>query len=260
MSHTQSEHQDAEEREEAPSILDEKPDTRRAADGGIRGPGPLEDLLEGLNEAGEEEVSVDDIVEAFEHRSIGALVSVIALISALPIVGGIPGMTLITATMILLVVGESLIRRRGGIWVPRVLGRRSISADKLEKAVAKTRPYVRKVDKWMHPRVEFLTRGRIRRLAMTVAIVLLTLSFYPLNFIPYAVSAPSFGVLAFGLALMTGDGYLALFGYAMVAATLGIGVELLSGGFGGVFAEQSGSGGFLGGLFGSEAKSPAEGG
>lgn len=221
------------DQKKAPSILEEKPDTGQAADGGESRAGALEELLNGLNEAGEDEVSVDAIVDAFEQHSIGALISVIALISALPIVGGIPGVTLITATLILLVIGQSLVRRRGGIWVPRFLGRRSISADKLEKAIETARPWVRRIDRWMYPRLEFLTRGRVRRLVITVAIILLTLSFYPLNFIPYAVSAPSLGVLAFGLALMTGDGFLALFGYLMAAATLGIGIEFLMGGSGG---------------------------
>lgn len=231
MTETQNHQRD--DREEAPSILEEKPDTRQAAEGGETRPGALEELLNGLNEAGEDEVSVEAIVDTFEQHSIGALISVIALISALPIVGGIPGVTLITATLILLVIGQSLVHRRGGIWVPRFLGRRSISAEMLEKGIETARPWVRRIDRWMYPRLQFLTRGRLRRLVMTVAVILLTLSFYPLNFIPYAVSAPSFGVLALGLALMTGDGYLALFGYLMAAATLGIGIEILTGGFGG---------------------------
>lgn len=217
--------------EEAPSILEEEPDTQQAAEGGESCAGALETLLDGLNEACEDEVSVDDIVETFERHSMGALVSVIALISALPIVGGIPGVTLITATLILLVIEQSVVHRRGGIWVPRFLGRRSIAADKLETGIEKARPHVRRIDRWMYPRLEFLTQGWLQRLVMVIAIVLLTLSFYPLNFIPYAVSAPSLGVLAFGLALMTGDGYLALFGYLMAVATLVIGMKILSGGF-----------------------------
>ena len=219
--------------EETPSILDEEPETEAAAAADGTGGGALESLLDGLDEAGSEEVSVEDIVHAFEHRSIGALVSVIALISAMPVVGGIPGVTLVTATMILLVVAQSLFHKRGGLWVPGLLGHRHISGNVLRKGIVKVRPYARRADRWMYPRLMFLTHGRGRRLMITIAIIVLTLTWYPLDFIPWAVTVPSLAVLALGLALMTGDGYLALAGYAMAAATVGVCAMILTGGGGG---------------------------
>ncbi|HET7410575.1 MAG TPA: exopolysaccharide biosynthesis protein [Paracoccaceae bacterium] len=243
--------QDGQTGGDTPSILDEEPESEQGAAAGHGGAGPLESLLDGMSEAGEgegdaNEISIEDIVHAFEHRSIGALVSVIALISTLPIVGGIPGVTLITATLILLIVAQSLVHKRGGLWVPGFLGRRCIARETVEKAVEKARPYIRRIDRWMHPRLVFLTHGRASRLALTIAIIVLTLTWYPLNFIPYAVSAPALAVLALGLALMTGDGYLALFGYAMAVVTVIVGAMFLTGGSGG----GGGDGSLALGLFG----------
>lgn len=227
--------QDGAEDEQTPSILDEGPENGEGTAAPDSAGGALESLLDGMSEAGEgegsaDDVSIENIVHSFEHRSIGALVSVIALISVLPIVGGIPGVTLITATLILLIVAQSLVRKRGGLWVPGFLGRRRIGKEKVEKGADKARPYVRRIDRWMNPRLEWLTQGRGSRLTLTIAIIVLTLTWYPLNFIPYAVSAPALAVLALGLALMTGDGYLALFGYAMAVVTVGVGVMVLTGG------------------------------
>lgn len=219
--------------EEVPSILDEESGSRGGARGRASG-GALEGLLDGLSEAGNgeggEEVSIEAIIHAFEHRSIGALVSVVALISSLPLVGSLPGVTMITATLILLIVAQSLFHKRGGLWIPGFVARRRISKATVQETVRKARPHIRRIDRWMHPRLVFLTQGRPSRLVLTGAIIVLTLSWYPLNFIPYAVSAPSVAVLALGLALMTGDGVLALFGYAMAVVTIVVGVTLLTGG------------------------------
>jgi hypothetical protein len=130
--------------------------------------------------------------------------------------------------MILLVVAQSLFHKRGGLWVPGFLGHRHISGEMLRKGIDKVRPYARRVDRWMYPRLLLLTHGRGRRLVITIAIIVLTLTWYPLDFIPWAVTVPSLAVLALGLALMTGDGYLALFGYAMAAATVGLCVTILT--------------------------------
>ncbi len=204
------------------SILEEEPEVSEAAESGA-----LENLMDGIEGSGDDQVSVEDVLATFEHRSVGALVSVFALLAALPIVGGIPGMSIGTATLILLILGQSLIHRRGGIWIPGVIARRKIKKETIENGVEKARPYVRRVDRWMHPRLEPLTCGRPQRLAMVVAMVVMTLTFYPLAFIPWGVTAPALGVLALGLAMLTGDGYLALFGYAMIAATVLTGILLL---------------------------------
>lgn len=196
------------------NILDEEPEKQAA------GSGALESLMDGIEGSGEDgAVSVDDMIDTFEHRSVGALISVFAFLAALPVVGGIPGMSIGVATLILLILGQSLFHRKGGIWIPGFLARFKIRQETLEKGAEKARPYVRRIDRWMCPRLVSLTRGRVQRLALVVAMVVLTLTFFPLAFVPWGVTAPSLGVLALGLAMMTGDGYLALFGYAMLAGT-----------------------------------------
>lgn len=203
-------------------ILDEAPEKD------VTENGALESLLDGIEGSGENgTVSVRDVLDSFEHRSVGALISVFAFLAALPVVGGIPGMSVITATLILLILGQSLFHQHGGLWIPGFLARRRISQETLDKGAGKVRPYVQRVDRWLRPRLVVLTRGRMQRLLIIVAIALLTLTFYPLAFVPWGVTAPSLGVLALGLAMMTGDGYLALFGFVMIAATVLTGIFIL---------------------------------
>jgi len=206
--------------EATPSILDERPEAEGS--GGV-----LESLIDGIEESGEGSFSVEDVMDTFAHRSVGALISVFAFLAALPLVGAIPGMSIVTATLILLVLAQSLFHRRGGIWVPRFIAKRKIGKKTFEKGSERVRPFLRRMDRRMRPRLKGLTYGRLPRLVMVVSIVVMTLTFYPLAIVPYGVTAPSFGVLALGLAMMSGDGLLALFGYMMMLATLATGVLVL---------------------------------
>jgi hypothetical protein len=70
-------------------------------------------------------ISVDEIVRAFEDRGIGALCAVIGLVAAAPIVGAIPGVSIVTGTLVLLcaaqfVFGRSHIPGSPLFWVSAV--------------------------------------------------------------------------------------------------------------------------------------------
>lgn len=209
-------------------------ESRLALRGGSKGPTSmseghnLEGILDDLDEAaGEGEVSVGDMVHAFEERSLGALLAVIGLVAALPVIGGIPGVSIVTGTLVLLAVAQAFFSEGGGIWIPSFLSERKVEADKVEKSVEKARPYAKRVDSWLKPRLEFLTGGRAQRVAIAVAAALLAITFYPMAVVPWGVTAPAIGVMALGLALVSRDGYLALVGYAMAAVTVGLMVWLL---------------------------------
>jgi len=191
--------------------------------------GALEGLIDSIEESGDDMISVKDVLDTFAHRSVGAVISVFALLAALPLVGGIPGMSIGTATLILLIVTQSLSHRRRGIWVPRFFARRKMSKQAFRRAAEKARPWLQEIDRWMHPRLKRLTVGPIQRLVMIVAIVIMTLTFYPLALLPWGVTVPSLGVLALGLSMMSGDGYLALFGYAMLLGTALTGFLIVGG-------------------------------
>lgn len=188
----------------------------------------LEDILDGLMEAaeaaGEEEggkLSVERVLDAFAERTFGALLSVIALIASLPIIGAIPGMSILTGTLIILIAGQVLIGRQTP-WTPPALRRLSMNYETALKGIKASRPYVRKIDALIRPRLTVLTQGRIAQTAIAVASVLLAAFFYPMALVPGGVWAPALGVLALGLALVGNDGVLAIVGALFAAATVGL--------------------------------------
>ena len=64
-----------------------------------------------------DQVTLGDLLDAFDSRSYGPLLLVPAFIAASPI-GGIPGMSIVTGTLIILIAGQMLITTRRP-WLPK---------------------------------------------------------------------------------------------------------------------------------------------
>ncbi len=180
----------------------------------------LDALLDDLKESGRAEaVSIGDVLELFRHRSLGVLIAFFGLVVVMPVIGDIPGTAILCATLILAAIGQSLLGR-GALWVPRVVARREIGRERFEHAVEATRPWVRRVDRLLKPRLSVLVASRPARLALALAAAALALSLYPLAFVPFGANAPGAGLLALGLGLMAGDGLLVLLGYLLIGLTV----------------------------------------
>lgn len=180
---------------------------------------PMSHVLDELERTGHESaVSVGDVTDAFQHRSLGVLLTVFSLIAALPVIGGIPGMSILTGTLILIAVGQSF-AGDGSLWLPKGLRRREMDRGKFKQGLEKARPWLRWIDRLIKPRLTGLSSGRLNRWIISAVAALMTVTFYPLAFVPWGVTAPALGVLALGLGLMGCDGLFVLVGYAFVAAT-----------------------------------------
>lgn len=181
---------------------------------------PLSDLLDELGRSGHEDaVSIGDVTDAFQHRSLGVLLALFGLIALLPIVGDIPGMAILAASLIIVGIIQSLAGGGGRLWLPDFVRRRQLSRERFDKGIEKARPWIARVDRLLKPRLTVLVAGRPQRWAVAGAAALLALTFYPLAFVPFGVNAPAVGVLAFGLGLMACDGLLVLFGYLASGVT-----------------------------------------
>lgn len=180
---------------------------------------PLTSVLDELEATGRgETVSAGEVLEVFEHRSLGFLLTLFGLIAALPIIGDIPGVSILLATLILVVIGQSFVGG-GSLWLPRFVARRELARDRFETAIGKTRPWVEWIDRLLKPRLTWLVAGRKQRWTISVAAAILAVTFYPLAFVPFGVNAPALAVLALGLGMMACDGVLVLLGYGFAAVT-----------------------------------------
>ncbi|MEX0922425.1 MAG: exopolysaccharide biosynthesis protein [Rhodovibrionaceae bacterium] len=181
----------------------------------------LSAVLDRLKQAGDGdgEVGVNDVLDIFSDRSLGVLLSLFGLLAAIPVIGAIPGMSILTGTLILLAIARSTFGR-GALHLPAALDAKKIDRGKFQAAIDKTRPVVEKIDKVLKPRVLYIVEGRGQRLLLSLAAALLAISMYPLALVPWGVQAPAAGIVAFGLALMARDGLFAAFGYALAGLTL----------------------------------------
>lgn len=118
---------------------------------------PLGDVLDELQHSGREQaVSIGDVLDAFQHRSLGVLLTLFGLLAALPIIGDIPGMSILLGTLILIVIAESLVGR-GTLWMPGFVRRRDVSRERFDQGIRKARPWVEWVDRLLKPRLKALS-------------------------------------------------------------------------------------------------------
>ncbi|MEO1550423.1 MAG: exopolysaccharide biosynthesis protein [Pseudomonadota bacterium] len=177
-------------------------------------------ILDDLKDTGDgQSISLGSILDAFEQRSLGVLLTLFAAIAALPIIGGIPGMSSLVTGSFLIAIFQSLFAD-GGLWAPERARNWKIDKDKVTSAVDKAKPVAKWIDKHLKKRWEGLIEGKIARWTIIACSILLALTFYPLALIPWGVQPPALAILAFGLALLGKDGFLALAGYAFTAATV----------------------------------------
>jgi hypothetical protein len=191
-------------------------------------PRSVGETLDRLEEAADrhDPVSMGDAVGAFGNRSYGPFLMVPALLEISP-VGMIPGVPTLLSLVIILFAGQML-AGRSRFWLPRFIAERSVSSDKLRKAVEKMRPVGRWMDRIFHGRLTLLTEGPFVRVAAAVCI-LLALTVPPLELVPFASSAPMAAIALVGLALLVRDGAVMIVAAALMLVAMIAGVGWLGG-------------------------------
>jgi hypothetical protein len=184
----------------------------------------MQHVVEGLEndlDDGASRISVDEVVTALNDRGFGVLCALIGALAAIPIIGGLPGVTLLTAVLVLLVAGQYLAGRRK-LWMPSALGRLSVEWSRFEKGLAAVRPYAERIDRLIEPRLDWLVRGDGERRLIAGVICLLALTMFPLALVPWGVFPSALAITAFGIAITGRDGAFALAGYVLTAVAIGV--------------------------------------
>lgn len=153
-------------------------------------------------------VRLEEILEAVGTRSLGPLLLFAGLITLAPLVGDIPGVPTIVGILVLLVALQ-LLFRRGRPWLPDWMLRRTIKRRTLYKSLDWSRRPARFVDKYTHIRLPQLVEGPGQYLIASVCI-LVALAMPLMEFIPFSANGAGLALTAFGLALVSRDGALAL--------------------------------------------------
>ncbi len=179
--------------------------------------GILQQLVNASEQSEGKQTSVGQIVEAFGSRAHGPLLLIPALLALIPITGGIPGISITTATIIIL-VSLNMLFSHGTVWMPKFIRERSVSHHKLEGLVNKNMFWIKWFDKLFQPRLQFMTEKPFSYVIALICIGL-SLAMYPLVFIPMGAAPPSFVIMLLALALMAKDGIITIVGMILTGVT-----------------------------------------
>ncbi|TWT90059.1 Exopolysaccharide synthesis, ExoD [Pseudobythopirellula maris] len=178
----------------------------------------LSDLFDSLvdNTSGEK-VSIGDLMDALDTRTFGPLLLLPGIIAASPI-GAVPGMSIVTGSMIILIAGQILIGRKKP-WLPNRLLEFEFSRDRLTATKKKLGPWMEWAERPIQARYPVLVDPPAAQI-VAVACILLALTFYPLALFPFGVFLPATAVCFYALGLSSRDGLLTLFAAVLTTASL----------------------------------------
>lgn len=173
-------------------------------------PKRLSELLDHFVAAteGQDQVAIADLLESLNSRSHGPILLFPAIIAVSPI-GMIPGMSIVTGTLIILIATQMMFFSSRP-WIPKRLAEFEFSREKLKNGTEKTKRWVKWFEMAVFRRFEVLTTG-LAIYPVALICILLALLFYPLAFVPFGVLLPGLAITMFALGLTARDGLLIVF-------------------------------------------------
>ncbi|MEI4486385.1 exopolysaccharide biosynthesis protein [Frigidibacter sp. MR17.14] len=191
-----------------------------AAPGGLTA---LIDRLRGL--CRHERVTVAGVLDALGHASFTPALLVPALVVLSP-ASGIPLLSSVCGLTIALIAAQMLVGKRS-LWLPGMLRRRAVPGARLGAALDWLDRPARAFDRWTARRLTVLVRPPFSWVLL-LACLICGLAMPALELVPFTSSILGAAVSLMALALLVGDGLLALCGIAAIAGAVTLGVRLVA--------------------------------
>jgi hypothetical protein len=174
----------------------------------------LSAVLQRLANDGGERIEVDRLLDVFGERAFGALLFILAVpnLVFLP-----PGASALFGAPLMLIAAQLALGRET-VWLPQAIRRRSFDKSVFQRAVEHTRPWLRRAERLLAPRLVFMFGAFGTRLIGFGCLVLALLITLP---IPLANFLSGLAIAAFALALLQRDGIAAAFGWACALVSAG---------------------------------------
>lgn len=154
-------------------------------------------------------VELRAVLEHIGPRSFGPLILIAGLIVLVPLIGDIPGVPTLMGLLVLLVSGQILVGK-SKLWLPRFMLNRSVRRADLHRVLDWLERPAGFVDRLFHARLTMFSCGAgMYVIAAACACIALVMPF--MEVIPFSANAAGLALVAFGLALVSRDGGLALF-------------------------------------------------
>jgi Uncharacterized ABC-type transport system, permease components len=145
-----------------------------------------------------ERISIGDLLEALQHRAIGALMFIFAVPNAIPVP---PGVSAVLGAPLIFLSVQLMLGRRP--WLPRIISDRSLSRVDFEKVVNLAAPWLARAERLMRPRLTFLARPPAEYVIGAICLLLSIILFLP---IPLGNMLPAFTICLLALGVLERDG------------------------------------------------------
>ncbi|MEW5250496.1 exopolysaccharide biosynthesis protein [Microbulbifer sp. 2201CG32-9] len=179
----------------------------------------LQQLLQHISHTAEhrKRVSLALVVRAVGRRSFAPLLLLVGIILFSPL-SGIPGIPTLMAVLVTLVAVQMLLGR-DHFWLPQWLLRRSLSKQKMLRALGWLQKPAGFIDRWLRPRLQFLT-GRAGTNVIALICMIIALALPVMELVPLSATIAGIALTTFGLALVAHDGLVAAIAIALTVLAL----------------------------------------
>lgn len=172
-------------------------------------------LLEMLESSGDsDQLNMGEVLATIGERGYAPLTLMLSLIAILP-TGAVPGVPTVCGISIVLISSQLVLGKRSP-WLPKKLRQMSISRARYIRVAKRIRPWTKRLDRLVKPRLQWLVEGTASRL-IGLLFVLLALCMPPLEILPFAAAAPGGGIALISLGLAGRDGLWVILGLVPAA-------------------------------------------
>ncbi|GAM97510.1 exopolysaccharide synthesis, exoD [alpha proteobacterium U9-1i] len=187
--------------------------------------GVLEEIADKVDhDDSADSLTLGEVFESVGRRSYGPLLLVIGLFAISPATV-LPGMTWFAAALTLLVAGQMALGMKR-IWMPQKALSACLPRQAVHNGMEKARPWARRVDAVLKPRLTFLAKPPFVNLVALFCIAAALITF-PLGLIPLAPIVPGLAVVFFGLGMTAQDGLWLSLGMLVLGAAFWLAVPLV---------------------------------
>ena len=159
-------------------------------------------------------LTLDEFLAGLETRSYAFAIAALDVINVVPT--GIPWLSTVTGVPMFLLVIQYFLGRSAPS-LPTFVGRRGLSRGKLQDFLGRARRHIEWLENGVHPRHDWWVSGLPRRALLVTWLLLIVLLALP---VPFDNLLPALAILFFCLALIEGDGIMAMLGWLFTAITV----------------------------------------
>jgi hypothetical protein len=161
-----------------------------------------------------ERVRLGDVIDVLQDRAYGLLLLILAIPIVIP--NPVPGISSVFGLPLIMVAAQLAIGRPKP-WFPAFLNERSIRTSDFAAMVARALPWLRRIEKFLQPRMTFLCTPLAERLSAIVCLLMAVILFLP---IPLGNMLPAFAVALIAMGMIEHDGLSVMTGYVTGIASM----------------------------------------